>query len=279
VRLVPIVGDVLDASRVRHVFDEHAPDVLFHAAAYKHVPLMELNPHEAVKVNILGTKNLCEAAIRHAVKRFVFISSDKAVHPSSVMGATKRVGELLLGDYTERAPRRTRFMSVRFGNVLESSGSVVPLFKEQIRRGGPVTVTHPQVRRYFMTTREAVHLVLNAAILGEGGEVFVLDMGEPIRMVDMARQLISLYGYTPDKDIEIVFTGLRPGEKLEEGLFHSWEEVRETRHPKIRVAGRTRAMSPLGAEDERLEAIVERAMSGATCKDMRGLLLDTISTS
>lgn len=236
---VPVIGDVCDRARFSRILEEHAPEIVFHAAAYKHVPLMEANPTEAVKVNVLGTKNAVELALERGVERFVFISSDKAVDPAGVMGATKKLGELILERHSRgggNGASRTRFVTVRFGNVLESSGSVVPLFKEQIRVGGPVTVTDPRMERYFMTTREAVHLVLCAAMLGEGGEVFVLDMGEPIKLVDLAKQLISLYGYEPERDIPIVFTGLRPGERLKESLFDADEEPRPTRHPKLRVA-------------------------------------------
>ncbi len=232
--IVPAIGDVLDRSRLAEVFGEHRPQVVFHAAAYKHVPMMEANPHEAVKVNVLGTKAVARQAMESGVERFVFISSDKAVNPRSVMGTTKRLAEIMLQDFSRASA--TRFAIVRFGNVLESSGSVVPLFKEQIERGGPVTVTHPDMTRFFMTASEAVHLVLHAAILGEGGDVFVLDMGKPISVLELARQLISLHGYEPGKDIEIAFTGLRPGEKLHEELFNPDETVQPTRHPKIRKA-------------------------------------------
>ncbi len=232
--LVPVIGDIQDSARVSQVLVQYKPSVIFHAAAYKHVPMMELNPQEAVKVNVLGTKSLVDAATRAGVERFVFISTDKAVRPANVMGATKRLAEVMLQEVARDCPMK--LMTVRFGNVLESSGSVVPVFKEQIRRGGPVTITDPNATRYFMTTAEAVHLVLNAAMIGKGGEIFVLDMGEPIKILQMARQLISLYGYEPGREIKIVFTGLRPGEKLHEELFTEEEKVQRTEHPKIMVA-------------------------------------------
>src|SRR5439155_1493947 len=207
-----LIGDVLDRQRVEDVLETTRPDVIFHAAAYKHVPMMERNPWEAVKTNALGTKVLAEAADRLGVPTFVLISTDKAVEPVCAMGASKRMAELIL---QWNAPRsRTRFLTVRFGNVLESSGSVVPLFREQIERRSPVTVTHPRVTRWFMTVPEAVQLTLGSVTMGRGGEVFVLDMGEQVRVVDLARSLIRQYGLRPGKDVPIVFTGLRPGERL-----------------------------------------------------------------
>jgi FlaA1/EpsC-like NDP-sugar epimerase/lipopolysaccharide/colanic/teichoic acid biosynthesis glycosyltransferase len=231
---VPVLGTVREQAKLDWVISHHQPKVIFHAAAYKHVPLMESNEDEAVLNNVVGTRNLVAAAEAGGVPRLVSISTDKAVEPASVMGASKRFGELLV----QHAARRTgrSYVVVRFGNVLGSRGSVVPLFQEQIATGGPVTVTHPEVTRYFMTIPEAVRLVLQAATLGRGGEVFVLDMGEPVRIYDLAADLIRLHGLEPERDIQIVFTGLRPGEKLHEALYTQAEYVRETTHPGIRVA-------------------------------------------
>ncbi|RMF68921.1 MAG: polysaccharide biosynthesis protein, partial [Calditrichaeota bacterium] len=229
-----VVGDVCDAAKLDQVMAEYRPEIVFHAAAHKHVPLMELNPEEAIKNNLKGTRTVAEVAKRHRVKRFVLISTDKAVEPTSIMGASKRLAEL----YVQGANRdgRTKFITVRFGNVLGSNGSVVTLFQKQIERGGPVTVTDPEMTRYFMTIPEAVTLILQASTIGEGGEIFVLDMGEPIKVVDMARHLISLSGLEPDRDIAIEFTGKRPGEKLFEQLWQKGERPRRTEYEKILVA-------------------------------------------
>ena len=217
------IGDVTDAQRLNAVFAEYRPEIVFHAAAHKHVPLMELNPCEAVKNNVTGTRLVAETAERHGVDRMILISSDKAVNPSSVMGATKRVAEL---NHLRMAARsHTRFVTVRFGNVLGSNGSVIPRFLEQIKTGGPVTVTHPEIERYFMLIPEAVQLVLHAAAAGDAGAVYVLDMGEPIKLLDMAHNLIRLSGYVPEEEIPIVFTGLRPGEKLFEELVAADERA------------------------------------------------------
>jgi FlaA1/EpsC-like NDP-sugar epimerase len=213
--------------------------VIFHAAAHKHVPMMEHQPAEAIRNNILGTALLADLAIEHGIDRFVFISTDKAVNPSSVMGATKRCAEIYLQSLMTRSGT-TKLSAVRFGNVLGSSGSVVPTFTKQIAAGGPVTVTHPEVSRFFMTIPEAVSLVLEAFALGQGGDIFMLDMGEPIKIVDLATQMIRLSGFRPQEDIEIVFTGLRPGEKLEEVLSYRLENVTQTEHPRI-----SRLVSPV----------------------------------
>ena len=234
VGVLPVIGDVTVPERVAEVFRQTSPDLVFHAAAHKHVPLMELNPKEAVRNNVLGTRVVAEAALVAGVDRFVLISTDKAVNPTSVMGVTKRIAEQVIRGFNHRG--RTKYSVVRFGNVLGSNGSVVPLFTEQIRKGGPITVTDPEIKRFFMTIPEAVQLVLQASVLGQGGEVFVLDMGEQIKIVDLARNMIVLSGLVPGKDIEIVFTGLRPGEKLYEELFDESEQVESTAHEKINRA-------------------------------------------
>jgi FlaA1/EpsC-like NDP-sugar epimerase len=231
--IVPLVANVQDESRMEYIFQQYQPDSVFHAAAHKHVPMMESQPDEAVKNNALGTLRLAEICVRHRTDRFVLISTDKAINPTNVMGATKRLAEMCVQSLYERRPEATRFMAVRFGNVLGSSGSVVPIFNKQIAAGGPVKVTHPDVARYFMTIPEAVGLVLQSATMGLGGEIFTLDMGKPVKIVDLARQLIEIAGFTPDKDIRIEFTGLRPGEKLFEELSYQGEHIAATRHPKI----------------------------------------------
>ncbi len=229
------ICDIYDRRRVLELWREHRPEVVIHAAAHKHVPLMERNPCEAVKNNILGTRNVADASCEFDVAEFVMISTDKAVNPSSVMGASKRVAEMYTQALNGSAGCRTQFKAVRFGNVLGSSGSVVPTFRRQIAAGGPVTVTHPEMRRYFMTIPEAAQLVLQAAATGGGGQIFLLDMGEPVKIVDLARNMITLSGFRPDEDIEIRFTGVRPGEKLFEELRCDGEDVEPTAHPKVRV--------------------------------------------
>jgi FlaA1/EpsC-like NDP-sugar epimerase len=231
--VVPLVADVVDSIRIREILRRHRPDVLFHAAAHKHVPMMESQPGEAIRNNSLGTANLARLAHECGVGRFVLISTDKAINPTNVMGASKRLAEIFLQSFSAANPNSTRFMAVRFGNVLGSSGSVVPIFQKQIAAGGPITVTHPEVTRYFMTIPEAVGLVLQAGALGQGGEIFVLDMGEPVKIVELATQMIELSGYRAGQDIEIQFSGLRPGEKLFEELSHHKERLTETGHPKI----------------------------------------------
>lgn len=233
-RIVPIIGDIRFKARVEAIFDEFLPEVVFHAAAYKHVPMMECNPAEAANNNVRGTRIIADAAHQFGVERFVMISTDKAVNPTNVMGASKRAAELYVQALAKRS--RTNFVTVRFGNVLGSNGSVIPIFKEQIAKGGPVTVTHPEVTRFFMTIPEASQLVLQAGSMGKGGEIFLLDMGEPVKIVKLAEELIQLSGYRPYEDIEIAFTGLRPGEKLYEELLLAGEGVQPTCHEKIMVA-------------------------------------------
>jgi len=241
IRSVPIIADVGDESRLREVFAQHQPQVILHAAAHKHVPMMEDNPGEAVKNNILATDLLARIAGESGVETFVLISTDKAVRPTSVMGASKRVAELTI-QARDRQYAETRYLGVRFGNVMGSAGSVVPIFRQQIADGGPVTVTHPEATRYFMTIPEAAQLVLQAAAIGKGGEILVLDMGSPIKIVDLAKDMITLSGYRPFSEIPIIYSGLRPGEKLFEELELSSEEVDRTRHSKIFV-GRLEAYS------------------------------------
>jgi len=234
--LVPVIADVQDRERIFHVVDTYRPDVIYHAAAHKHVPLMEYNPQEAVKNNVFGTKNVADAAHEYGVPNFVLISTDKAVNPPNVMGSTKRIAEMIIQNLATRS--KTNFTAVRFGNVLGSRGSVVPRFKQQIAVGGPVTVTHPDMTRYFMTIPEASRLVLQAGTLAKGGEVFVLDMGEPVKIVDLARNLIRLSGYS-ENDIKIEFSGIRPGEKMYEELLKPEEIQQEHIYPKIHVGRAT----------------------------------------
>jgi FlaA1/EpsC-like NDP-sugar epimerase len=228
-----LICNIADKARVEQIFEKYSPQVVIHAAAHKHVPLMELNAGESIKNNIVGTKTIADVAERYGVTNFVMISTDKAVNPTSIMGSSKRIAEMYIQDLNRTS--KTHFVTVRFGNVLGSNGSVVPIFKKQIAEGGPVTVTHQEMKRYFMTIPEASQLVLQAATMGKGGEIFVLDMGEPVKIVDLARELITLSGFRPGEDIEIVFTGLRPGEKLFEELSIKGEDMLPTRHPKIGI--------------------------------------------
>lgn len=231
---VSIIGDVRNKQQVQNVIASMKPQVLFHAAAYKHVPMMEKNPFEAIRTNIFGTKNVAEAALHYKIEKFVLISTDKAINPTNIMGTTKSVAEQICQRLSQN--QTTKFMTVRFGNVLGSSGSVVPLFKKQIENGGPVTVTHPEIKRYFMSIPEATQLVIQAAALGKGGEVFVLEMGNPVKIVDLAKEMITLAGFKLDQEIKIEFTGLRPGEKLFEELFFDDEHTIPTSHEKVRIA-------------------------------------------
>ena len=231
--ITPVIADVQDRKRIFEVMDKYKPDVVYHAAAHKHVPLMEINPREAVKNNILGTRNVAEAASHARVKSFVMVSTDKAVNPPNIMGATKRLCEMIVQDMATRS-EYTKFVAVRFGNVLGSRGSVIPLFKKQIAEGGPITVTHPDIVRYFMTIPEAAQLVIQAGSLARGGEIFVLDMGKPVKIVDLAKNLIRLSGFS-EGDIEIKFTGLRPGEKMYEELLNEGEVNPKQVFPKIHI--------------------------------------------
>jgi len=233
VSIKALICNITDKTRVDEVFREYKPQVVIHAAAHKHVPLMELNASEAIKNNILGTQIVADAADNYGTANFVMISTDKAVNPTSIMGSSKRIAEMYIQDLSRTS--ETHFVTVRFGNVLGSEGSVVPIFKKQIAEGGPVTVTHPEMKRYFMTIPEASQLVLQAASMGKGGEIFVLDMGEPVKIVDLARQLITLSGFRPGEDIEMIFTGPRSGEKLFEELSIEGEDMQRTRHPKIGI--------------------------------------------
>lgn len=231
-----ILGDVTHPQKMEQIFRDFRPDIVFHAAAYKHVSLIEENPHEALRVNVGGTRNITELAVQYGVRKFVMISTDKSVNPTSVMGVTKRICEKIVQASSLLEVNRTQFIVTRFGNVLGSNGSVIPIFSGQIARGGPVTVTHPEVFRYFMTISEACQLVLEAGFMGKGGEIFVFDMGEPVKIADLAKNMIRLSGLEPGKDIKIEYTGLRPGEKLVEELLTDKEITKETHHPKIRIA-------------------------------------------
>jgi FlaA1/EpsC-like NDP-sugar epimerase len=271
-RVYSVIADVTDEQRVDEVLADHRPELILHAAAHKHVPLMELNPCEAIKNNVKGIRIVGEAAVRHGVDRFVLISSDKAVNPSSVMGATKRVAELLAMALAERGP--TGFVVVRFGNVMGSNGSVIPLFLEQIKSGGPVTITHPDMRRYFMLIPEAVQLVLQAAALGENGALYVLDMGDEIRVVDMARNLIRLSGFIPEREIPIIYIGMRPGEKLSEELVASDETIEPSRLEGIKRVRSTGDLSSasLGRSVADLERFAEKGATGAGMQQLGAMV-------
>ena len=239
-RFIPVIADVRNRERMEQIFNEMRPDVVYHAAAYKHVPLMESYPNEAIQANVLGTKNMADLAVKYGVQRFVMISTDKAVNPTNIMGASKRIAEIyvqsLFRKLHAKDPNCTKFITTRFGNVLGSNGSVIPFFRKQIAAGGPLTVTHPDIIRYFMTIPEACCLVMEGSTLGEGGEIFVFDMGKPVKILDLARNMIRLAGYVPEKDIQIVFTGLRPGEKLYEELLNQKETTLPTANKKIMIA-------------------------------------------
>ena len=249
--LVVLIGSVRNTARLDYVLSTYKPDMVFHAAAHKHVPLMEDSPNEAIKNNVFGTYKMAKAAVAHNVKKFVLISTDKAVNPTNIMGASKRLCEMVVQMMNREAPN-TEFVAVRFGNVLGSNGSVIPLFEKQIAQGGPVTVTHPDITRFFMTIPEAVSLVLQAGYYAKGGEIYVLDMGQPVRIADMARNLIRLSGYEPDYDIRIEYTGLRPGEKLYEELLMDEEGLQDTDNKLIHIG------KPIEMDDEEFKRQLER---------------------
>jgi len=272
-RIKALICDIRDKGKVNQVFENFRPKIVFHAAAYKHVPLMERDSDEAVKNNIFGTNIIAEASLKNGVEKFIFISTDKAVNPTSVMGVTKRTGEMICQTLNQES--FTKFISVRFGNVLDSRGSVIPIFREQIKKGGPVEITHPEMKRYFMTTSEACLLVMQAGAMGEGGEVFVLDMGKPIRILDLAKEIIRLYGFEPDKDIPIVFTEPRPGEKFFEEVLTAEEGTIATQHQKIFRA----KLSPIekGKIEENLERLKE-VVEKADRKEIINILRKLVSS-
>ena len=267
-----IIGSVRDATRLNHVMSVYRPELVFHAAAHKHVPLMEESPNEAIKNNVIGTYKLAKAAAKYGVKRFVQISTDKAVNPTNIMGASKRLCEMVIQMMNRES--KTEFVAVRFGNVLGSNGSVIPLFKKQIEAGGPVTVTHPDIIRYFMTIPEAVSLVLQAGYYAKGGEIFILDMGEPVKIDTMARNMIRLSGYEPDVDIKIEYTGLRPGEKLYEELLMKEEGMQETANKLIHIG------KPIEMDDALLEQQLKRLdeASREESEDIKDIVAEIVPT-
>lgn len=263
IKLEVLIASVRNTNRMDQIFDKYRPEFVYHAAAHKHVPLMEDSPNEAIKNNVGGTLKLAKAADKYGVKRFIFISTDKAVNPTNIMGASKRICEMIIQSFNRKS--QTEFVAVRFGNVLGSNGSVIPLFKQQIMNGGPVTVTHPDIIRYFMTIPEAVSLVLQAGVYAHGGEIFVLDMGEPVKIADLAKNLIKLSGFIPDKDIRIEYTGLRPGEKLYEELLMKEEGLKETNNNRIFVG------EPIIFDDDEFVEAVENldCLAKQECKEIR----------
>ena len=281
-RFIPLIGDVRNRERIETIFKDFRPDVVFHAAAYKHVPLMEEHPNEAVQANVMGTKNMADMAVKYGVERFVMISTDKAVNPTNIMGASKRIAEIyvqsLFKKLVKENPNCTKFITTRFGNVLGSNGSVIPYFKKQIAAGGPVTVTHPDIIRYFMTIPEACTLVMEAATLGNGGEIFVFDMGHPVKIADLAKNMIRLSGYEPGKDIQIVYTGLRPGEKLYEELLNQKETTLPTTNEKIMVARvREYDFDTVLREIDQLIAISHEDKVFSTVQQMKHIVPEFIS--
>lgn len=283
-RFIPIIADVRNKERIEHIFNEMRPDVVYHAAAYKHVPLMENYPGEAIQANVLGTKNMADIAVTYKVERFVMISTDKAVNPTNIMGASKRIAEIYVQSLFRKLQTEdsncTKFITTRFGNVLGSNGSVIPYFQKQIAAGGPVTVTHPNIIRYFMTIPEACCLVMEASTLGNGGEIFIFDMGQPVKILDLARNMIRLAGYAPEKDIPIVFTGLRPGEKLYEELLNQKETTLPTDNKKIMIA-RVREFD-FDVVSKQIDTLIETSYSNkpfTIVKQMKQLVPEYISNN
>ncbi len=277
-----VLGDICNAARMEAVFQTFQPELVFHCAAYKHVPVMEENPTESLNTNILGTKILADLAVKYQTQKFLLLSTDKAVNPTSVMGASKRLCEIYvqaLDHYLRDAGQnRTRFVTTRFGNVLGSTGSVIPRFRKQIQDGGPVTVTHPDISRFFMSIQEACQLVLEAAAMGQGGEIYIFNMGDSIKIVDLAKKMIKLSGLTLGKDIQLVYTGLRPGEKLEEELFHEHEAVEATTHPKIRLANIPAPDSEKVLQEiQYLIDLIDSQDSTAVIKKMKQLVPEYVS--
>jgi FlaA1/EpsC-like NDP-sugar epimerase len=282
IEIVPVIMDVANKRRLEIVFDKHKPHVVYHAAAYKHVPLMEMHPFEAVATNVFGTKNLADLSVQYDVKKFVMVSTDKAVNPTNVMGATKRLAEIyvqsLNDSRSDEVKNITQFITTRFGNVLGSNGSVIPLFKKQIEKGGPITVTHPEVTRYFMTIPEACQLVIEAGIMGFGGEIFVFDMGRSIKIIDLAKKMVQLSGYEVNTDIKIVFTGLREGEKLFEELLSDKETTLPTHHEKILIAKTERmAHKSIVKELQKLNDLMNYENELGMIMQMKNILPEFIS--
>ena len=283
-RFIPVIADVRNRERIEQIFSEMRPDVVYHAAAYKHVPLMESFPNEAIQANVNGTKNMADMSVKYGVQRFVMISTDKAVNPTNIMGASKRIAEIYVQSLFKKLhadnPDCTKFITTRFGNVLGSNGSVIPYFRKQIAAGGPVTVTHPDIIRYFMTIPEACCLVMEASTLGNGGEIFVFDMGKPVKILDLARNMIRLAGYAPEKDIRIEFTGLRPGEKLYEELLNQKETTLPTTNEKIMVA-RVREFDydQVSKQIDELIATSKASKPFTTVKQMKQLVPEFISNN
>ena len=276
--IVPIIGDVRIQARVDYVMRKHHPYAIFHAAAYKHVPLMEENPCEAILANVVGTRIVADTAVKYGVERFVMISTDKAVNPTNVMGASKRLAEIYVQTLSMsiskgEIPGKTKFITTRFGNVLGSNGSVIPRFREQLEKGGPLTVTHPEIIRFFMTIPEACRLVLEAAVMGQGNEIFVFDMGTPVKIADLARRMIDLAGLTPDVDIKIEYTGLRPGEKLYEELLATKENTLPTPNKKIfRAHVREYERAEVVEAIDKLKVIAETVDRVATVREMKKIV-------